>query len=53
MVMHYNSLFGSLRPKSKETPMDAFRKSWMVSRLLDLAEGRRDEYARERSSRSS
>jgi hypothetical protein len=50
MTTNYNLLFAPLRrPKSREVPMDAFRKSWMVSCLLDLVEGRRDEYARERS----
>jgi hypothetical protein len=54
MLMHYNSLFGPLRHKSREVPMDAFRKSLMVSELLDLVETRRDEYAQELSqSRSS
>ena len=54
MVEHYNSLFGPLRrPKSREVPSDAFRKSLMVSELLDLVETRRDEYASERSARSA
>jgi hypothetical protein len=54
LLQNYDRLFGILRrPRSKEVPMDAFRKSWMVDRLLDLVEARRDEYARERSSRSS
>jgi hypothetical protein len=49
MMEHYDRLFGRLRPKAKEVPMDAFRKSWMISQLLDLAETRRDEYAAERA----
>ncbi len=54
MLTNWNFLFGTLRrSKSRETPMDAFRKSWMVSQLLDLVDARRDEYAKERSSRSS
>jgi hypothetical protein len=34
-------------------PSDQFRKKLMVSRLLDLIEGRRAEYAEERSGQSS
>jgi hypothetical protein len=40
---NYDRLFGSLRhPKSKEVPSDQFRKSWMISSLLDIVEARRD-----------
>jgi hypothetical protein len=54
MMENYDRLFGPLRrPKSREVPSDQFRKSVMISTLLDLAESRREEYARERSSRSA
>jgi hypothetical protein len=47
-------LFGALRKsKALEVPSDQLRKELMVSRLLDLIEGRRAEYADERSEKSS
>jgi hypothetical protein len=50
---NYSSLFGSLRRrKVDEVPSDRLRKSVMISRLLDMAETRRDEYAAERAARS-
>jgi hypothetical protein len=46
-------LFGPLRKsKALEVPSDQFRKELMVSRLLDLIEMRRKEYANERAGRS-
>jgi hypothetical protein len=51
---NYNSFFGPLRrPKAKEVPSDGLRKFIMVSGLLDLVDGRRAEYAQERSARSN
>jgi hypothetical protein len=46
-------LFGALRKsKALEVPSDQIRKRLMVSRLLDLIEMRRAEYAEERIARS-
>jgi hypothetical protein len=46
MEANYDRLFGPLRrPKSRETPIDAFRKRLMIFRLLDLIELRREEIA--------
>jgi hypothetical protein len=50
MLTNYNRLFGRIRSKHKEVPSDAFRKSMMISNLLDLVEARRAEYAAERAS---
>jgi len=48
MCEHYDALFGPLRrPKRKEVPSDRFRKSWMISTLLDLVEARRAEIEEE------
>jgi hypothetical protein len=44
LLTNYDRLFGPLRrPKTKEVPSDAFRKSWMIGNLLDIIEARRDE----------
>jgi hypothetical protein len=49
-VTNWNRLFGTLRrSKALEVPSDRLRKEFMISRLLDLIEMRRAEYARERS----
>jgi hypothetical protein len=49
-LAHCNRLFGpSRKSKAHEVPSDQFRKELMVSRLLDLIEGRRADYAEERS----
>jgi len=54
MCKHYDALFGPLRrPKRKEVPSDRFRRSWMISNLLDLVEARRAEYADEKAARSN
>jgi hypothetical protein len=47
---NWNRLFGTLRKsKAKEVPSDQIRKEIMVTRLLELIEMRRAEYADERS----
>lgn len=52
-LANWNRLFGTLRKsKAREVPSDQFRKGLMVSRLLDLIEMRRAEYADERAARS-
>jgi hypothetical protein len=49
-LANWYRLFGPLRKsKALEVPSDQFRKELMVSRLLDLIEGRRAEYAEERA----
>jgi hypothetical protein len=49
-LTNWNRLFGTLRrSKAMEVPSDQLRKEMMVSRLLDLIEMRRSEYADERS----
>jgi hypothetical protein len=49
-LAHWNRLFGPLRrSKAREVPSDQLRKELMVSRLLDLIEMRRAEYAAERA----
>jgi hypothetical protein len=49
-TVNWYRLFGPLRKsKAREVPSDQLRKELMVSRLLDLIEMRRDEYAAERS----
>lgn len=46
-------LFGPLRrSKAHEVPSDQLRKRLMISRLLDLIEMRRAEYAAEKAARS-
>jgi hypothetical protein len=53
-LANWYALFGALRKsKAREVPSDQFRKGLMVSRLLDLIEGRRDEYADERAEKLS
>jgi hypothetical protein len=48
-LANWYRLFGALRrSKALEVPSDQFRKELMVSRLLDLIEMRRAEYAAER-----
>jgi hypothetical protein len=52
-LTNWNRLFGTLRrSKAMEVPSDQLRKEMMISRLLDLIEMRRAEYADERSARS-
>jgi hypothetical protein len=47
MLERWNRIFGGgLRPKQKEVPSDAWRKSWMLSSMLDLVEMRRAENPR-------
>jgi hypothetical protein len=49
-LANWSRLFGPLRrSKAREVPSDSLRKAIMVSRLLDLIEMRRGEYAEERS----
>jgi len=49
-LANWYRLFGALRKSKKlEVPSDSLRKEIMVSRLLDLIEMRRAEYAAERS----
>jgi hypothetical protein len=49
-LANWYRLFGALRKsKALEVPSDSLRKAIMVSRLLDLIEMRRAEYAEERS----
>jgi hypothetical protein len=49
-MSNWNRLFPLLRRrKVDEVPSDQFRKSWMISELLDLVEMRRNEYAQERA----
>jgi hypothetical protein len=49
-LVNWYRLFGALRKsKALEVPSDALRKAIMITRLLDLIEGRRAEYAEERS----
>jgi hypothetical protein len=52
-LANWYRLFGALRKsKALEVPSDSLRKAIMVSRLLDLIEMRREEYAAERTARS-
>jgi hypothetical protein len=52
-TVNWHRLFGAVRKsKALEVPSDQFRKELMVSRLLDLIEMRRAEYADERAARS-
>jgi hypothetical protein len=49
-LANYDRLFGPIRKsKALEVPSDQFRKERIVHRLLDLIEGRRQEYANERA----
>jgi hypothetical protein len=49
LLRNYNGIFGGgLRPKAEEVPSDEFRKSWMISEMLDLSEARRAEMQRVR-----
>jgi len=49
-LANWNRLFGTLRKsKAKEVPSDRIRKELMISRLLDLIDMRRAEYADERA----
>jgi hypothetical protein len=49
-MANYDKLFGSIRKsKAREVPNDRFRKERIVHRLLDLIEGRRQEYKNERA----
>jgi hypothetical protein len=45
LIEKYDCLFGPLRPKHKQVPSDAIRKSFMISNMLDLVERRRAELA--------
>ena len=52
-MANWYRLFGPLRrSKAREVPSDQIRKGLMISRLLDLVEMRRSEYAAERAARS-
>jgi hypothetical protein len=49
-LANYTRLFGPIRKsKAREVPSDQFRKERIVHRLLDLIEGRRQEYSNERA----
>jgi hypothetical protein len=49
-LANHDRLFGPIRKsKAREVPSDQFRKERIVHRLLDLIEGRRQEYANERA----
>src|SRR5437879_5214125 len=51
-LLNWNRLFGTLRKsRAMEVPSDALRRELMICRLLDLIEGRRAEYAAERTAR--
>ncbi len=50
MLANYNFLFGAIRyRKADEVPSDSLRKLIMITRLLNMVETRRDEYAAERA----